>query len=120
MTIAPLTCCEWTLHLRRFSTLNDLLLAHSPYPTTMRDVFGPDAYRFCKLISDTIKTAVAIGCGSGAGGMRFYSALVVPSTTGRWMVANAARFPVTCGITRLAAGRFCCGGPRAQLAFGLG
>ena len=31
-----------------------------------RGVFGPDAYRFCKLISDTIKTAVAIGCGSGA------------------------------------------------------
>jgi hypothetical protein len=29
-----LRCCEWTLRLRRFSTLNDLLLAHSPYPTT--------------------------------------------------------------------------------------
>ena len=66
-----------------------------------RGVFGPDAYRFCKLISDTIKTAVDIGCGSGAGGMRFYSALVVPGTTGRRMVANAARFPVPCGITGL-------------------
>jgi hypothetical protein len=28
---------EWTLRLRRFSTLNDLLLAHSPYPTTDAD-----------------------------------------------------------------------------------
>ena len=33
--------------------------------------------------------------------MRFYSALVVPGTTGRRMVANAARFPVPCGITGL-------------------
>ena len=47
--------------------------------------------------------------------MRFYSALVVAGTTGRRMVANAARFPVPCGITRLAAGRFCCREPRAQL-----
>ena len=71
-----LRCCERTLRLRRFSTLNDLLLAHSPYPTTDADAvfFGPDTYLFCKLISDAIKTAVDIGCGSGAGGTRFYSA----------------------------------------------
>jgi release factor glutamine methyltransferase len=51
------------LQLRRFSTLNNLLLAHSPYPTTDADAvfFGPDTYRFCKLISDTIKKAVNIG-----------------------------------------------------------
>jgi release factor glutamine methyltransferase len=51
------------LQLRRFSTLNNLLLAHSPYPTTDADAvfFGPDTYRFCKLISDTIKKAVDIG-----------------------------------------------------------
>jgi hypothetical protein len=36
-----------------------------------RGVFGPDTYRCCKLIGDTFKTAVDIGCGSGAGGMRF-------------------------------------------------
>ena len=35
--IGLLRCCEWTLRLRRFSTLNDLLLAHSPYPTTDAD-----------------------------------------------------------------------------------
>jgi hypothetical protein len=47
-----------------------------------RGVFGPDTYRFCKLISDTSKTA--IGCGSGA--------RVGPGTTGRRMLANATRF----------------------------
>ena len=56
-----------------------------PAPRRGRGVFGPDAYRFCKLISDTIETAVDIGCESGAGGMRFYSVLVVPGTTGRRM-----------------------------------
>lgn len=35
--------------------------------------------------------------------------------TGRRMVANAARFPVLCGITRLAAGQFCCRWSRALL-----
>ena len=67
--------CEWTLRLRRFSTLTDLLLAHSRYPTIDADAvfFGPDTYRFCKPISDTIKTAVDIGCGSAAGDTKFYS-----------------------------------------------
>jgi hypothetical protein len=36
-----------TLHLR-ISTLDDLVLAHSPYPTTDADAgaLGPDTYRF--------------------------------------------------------------------------
>ena len=45
--------------------LNDLLsLGILAHPTTDADaVFWPDSYRFCKLISDTIKTAVDIGRG---------------------------------------------------------
>ncbi len=58
----------------RFSSLGDLLLAHSAYPTTAADsiFFGPDTYRFCALLE---RFAIAadvvadIGCGSGAGGL---------------------------------------------------
>ena len=68
--IGLLRCCEWTLRLRRFSTLCPWHTRLTRRPMRM----GHDTYRFCKLISDTIKTTVDIGCGSGAGGMRFYSA----------------------------------------------
>lgn len=58
----------------RFSSLGDLLLAHSAYPTTAADsiFFGPDTYRFCALLdrfSPTADAIVDIGCGSGAGGL---------------------------------------------------
>ncbi|WP_122222430.1 class I SAM-dependent methyltransferase [Pseudomonas syringae group genomosp. 3] len=62
----------------RFSSLNDLLLVHSAFPTTDEDsvFFGPDTYRFAQSISrhlqDTahpISRAVDIGCGTGAGGL---------------------------------------------------
>jgi len=60
----------------RWSSLGDLLLAHSAYPTVGHDAvfFGPDTYRFAQAIEDhlhtslqPIRTAVDIGCGSGAG-----------------------------------------------------
>jgi hypothetical protein len=91
------------LRLRRFSTLNDLLLAHSPYPTTDADAvfLTLDTYRFCKLISDTIKTTVDIGCGSGAGGMRFIPHEPCRALRAAGWVANAARFPVPFGRTAL-------------------
>jgi hypothetical protein len=58
----------------RFSSLGDLLLAHSAYPTTAADsiFFGPDTYRFCSLLERWAPKAdavVDIGCGSGAGGL---------------------------------------------------
>lgn len=60
----------------RWSSLSNLLFAHSAYPTESDDsvFFGPDTYRFASLIgaylqtSDTpVQRAVDIGCGSGAG-----------------------------------------------------
>ncbi|WP_122440323.1 methyltransferase [Pseudomonas viridiflava] len=62
----------------RFSSLDDLLLVHSAYPTHDEDsvFFGPDTYRFAQSIkahlqrtSHSIKRAVDIGCGTGAGGL---------------------------------------------------
>lgn len=60
-----LRCSERTLRLRRYSTLSDPLLAHSPSPPTDADavLFGPDAYRFCTLISEPIKPVAETGCG---------------------------------------------------------
>ena len=63
----------------RFATIDDLIFAHSGFPTAEPDavLFGPDTYRFVRLI----RTAVAdvaqraplrlfdIGSGSGAGGI---------------------------------------------------
>lgn len=60
----------------RWSSLEDLLLVHSGYPTTQTDAvfFGPDSYRFAHFIAShlqgrfsEINHAVDIGCGSGIG-----------------------------------------------------
>ena len=60
----------------RWSSLGDLLMVHSSFPTVAHDsvFFGPDTYRFAQAISDHLRsstypvnTAVDIGCGSGAG-----------------------------------------------------
>lgn len=60
----------------RCSSLGDLLLFHSSFPTLANDsvFFGPDTYRFAQVIEDflrtsshTIRTAVDVGCGSGVG-----------------------------------------------------
>ncbi|KPY85822.1 class I SAM-dependent methyltransferase [Pseudomonas syringae pv. tagetis] len=62
----------------RFSSLDDLLLVHSAFPTADEDsvFFGPDTYRFAHSIhrhlqstSQPINRAVDIGCGTGAGAM---------------------------------------------------
>ena len=64
--------------LVRWSSLDDLLCAHSAYPTDAADAvfFGPDTYRFARLIEShltdhagSVRRAVDIGCGSGAGAM---------------------------------------------------
>jgi len=62
----------------RWSSLDDLLFAHSAYPTTQADAvfFGPDSYRFAQVIEahlqqrfEPIKRAVDIGCGAGVGAL---------------------------------------------------
>ncbi|MFB4394702.1 MULTISPECIES: methyltransferase [unclassified Pseudomonas] len=62
----------------RWSSLDDLLLVHSAWPTDSRDAvfFGPDSYRFAQVIQDhlrhspqRVQHAVDIGCGSGIGAL---------------------------------------------------
>lgn len=62
----------------RWSSLDDLLLVHSAWPTDSRDAvfFGPDSYRFAQLIHEHLSSnpqpvlhALDIGCGSGAGAL---------------------------------------------------
>ena len=62
----------------RWSSLGDLLFAHSPYPTTQADAvfFGPDSYRFAQVIDahlqqrfEPLRRAVDIGCGAGVGAL---------------------------------------------------
>ena len=62
----------------RWSSLDGLLFAHSPYPTDQADAvfFGPDSYRFAQVIEaylqqrfEPLKRAVDIGCGAGVGAL---------------------------------------------------
>jgi methylase of polypeptide subunit release factors len=63
----------------RFATIGDLLFVHSGFPTTEQDAvfFGPDTYRFARLLRASLGDLAAtgtlrlidIGCGSGAGGI---------------------------------------------------
>lgn len=64
--------------LVRWSSLDDLLLVHSAYPTEVSDAvfFGPDSYRFAQLIFDhlqhrhaPVEHAVDIGSGTGIGAL---------------------------------------------------
>lgn len=61
-----------------WSTLEGLLFAHSAYPTTQADsvFFGPDSYRFARLIEahlqqcfEPVRRVVDIGCGAGVGAL---------------------------------------------------
>ena len=62
----------------RWSTLSDLLLVHSGFPTDTADAvfFGPDSYRFARVIeahlqhsAAPLESAVEIGCGTGIGAL---------------------------------------------------
>ncbi len=65
----------------RWATLYDHLCAHSAFPTLDHDAvfFGPDTYRFARMIrqhlahaparAPRIRNAVDVGCGSGAGAL---------------------------------------------------
>lgn len=62
----------------RYSTLGELLCAHSGFPTQEADAvfFGPDTYRFCHLLArwaPPARRAVDVGCGTGAGGLSIAS-----------------------------------------------
>jgi len=71
----------------RFSTLDDLLLAHSGFPTTEPDAvfFGPDTYRFVRELKRipaldpafAPRSVVDVGAGTGAGG--FVATKLFPS-----------------------------------------
>jgi release factor glutamine methyltransferase len=62
----------------RFSTLGKQLYLHSAYPTDAPDAvfFGPDTYRFARIIKHFLPKGknrptriIDLGCGSGAGGI---------------------------------------------------
>src|SRR5207302_7978884 len=66
----------------RFSTLGDQIFVHSSFPTEQADAvfFGPDTYRFARLIRHSLGSMkrhgaggelriLDIGAGSGAGGL---------------------------------------------------
>jgi methylase of polypeptide subunit release factors len=63
----------------RFATIDDLIFAHSGFPTAEQDAvfFGPDTYRFVRLLRAALADVppsgplrlVDIGSGSGAGGI---------------------------------------------------
>ena len=71
----------------RFSTLDDLLLAHSGFPTTQPDAvfFGPDTYRFARELKRIAavdpafapRSVADVGAGTGAGG--FVATKLFPS-----------------------------------------
>lgn len=72
----------------RFSTLQNRLLAHDGYPTEEADAvfFGPDTYRFARLIESELHRqplpgsarVLDVGCGTGAGGL--VAAALTPSS----------------------------------------
>jgi methylase of polypeptide subunit release factors len=73
----------------RFATLDSLLFVHSGFPTTEQDsvFFGPDTYRFARLLRSSLRDVSAngplrlvdIGSGSGAGGI--YASRLLPGIT---------------------------------------
>jgi methylase of polypeptide subunit release factors len=104
----------WLRSAVRFSTLGRQLFIHSAFPTEQADAvfFGPDTYRFARVIEQCIKNAcplprrvLDVGAGSGAGGLHAAALLgngssVVLSDINR----NALRFSrVNAAINDIAA-----------------
>ena len=91
----------------RFSTLGDQIFVHSAFPTEQADAvfFGPDTYRFARLISHSLRSIkrqpapgqlsiLDIGAGSGAGGLHAaaLTARFVPVVTLADINRHALRF----------------------------
>ncbi|MFU3248578.1 methyltransferase [Pseudomonas paraeruginosa] len=82
----------------RYSSLGDELLVHSAFPTLAADAvfFGPDTYRFDRLIRSYlaaldptgIRRAADIGCGAGPGAIRI--ALACPDAEVHGLDINPA------------------------------
>ncbi|MDK2352894.1 methyltransferase [Pseudomonas paraeruginosa] len=82
----------------RYSSLGDELLVHSAFPTLAADAvfFGPDTYRFDRLIRSHlaaldptgIRRAADIGCGAGPGAIRI--ALACPDAEVHGLDINPA------------------------------
>ncbi len=100
----------------RWSSLGGQLFVHSAYPTVAHDsvFFGPDTYRFARAIEkhlrevrQPIRSAVDIGCGSGAGAILIalacreaqVQAVDINPTALRFTAVNAA----LAGVTNVAA-----------------
>jgi methylase of polypeptide subunit release factors len=82
----------------RFASLGHQLFVHSAFPTEQSDAvfFGPDTYRFARLIAHSLPRAkirriLDIGAGSGAGGLHAAS-----------LLANAAPSLVLSDVNRQA------------------
>jgi methylase of polypeptide subunit release factors len=79
---------EFGRSLVRCSSLNGSLYFHSAYPTQESDAvfFGPDTYRFCRLIAEVLQRSprhprarvLDLGCGTGAGGLSLLRHLSSP------------------------------------------
>lgn len=73
----------------RVSSLGDVLLLHSAYPTAQRDAvfFGPDSYRFAAFIRaelprfGAIQHLVDIGAGAGAGALAALRSTLIARVT---------------------------------------
>ena len=85
----------------RWSSLGDLLCVHSAYPTDTTDAvfFGPDTYRFAQMIefflqtgNHSVRRAVDIGCGSGAGALLIAKALPLAQVLAVDINQRALRF----------------------------
>jgi methylase of polypeptide subunit release factors len=102
----------------RFSSLGGHLFAHSAYPTAEEDAvfFGPDTYRFVRLIEQELQRdpmppagrILDVGCGAGPGGIMAklassaHTQLVLADINPRalqFAAANAAQ--ANCGDARL-------------------
>lgn len=100
----------------RWSSLGGQLFVHSAFPTVAHDsvFFGPDTYRFARAIEkhlhesqQPIRSAVDIGCGSGAGAILIalacreaqVQAVDINPTALRFTAVNAA----LAGVTNVAA-----------------
>jgi methylase of polypeptide subunit release factors len=89
----------------RFSSLGPNLLAHSAYPTVEENAvfFGPDTYRFARLIEGAlarrvgppVEFVVDIGCGSGAGGI--VAARALATEPKRLVLADISRRALSFG-----------------------
>jgi methylase of polypeptide subunit release factors len=81
----------------RVSSVGSDLFLHSAHPTVEADAvfFGPDTYRFCRLVAAELPAAGAaparvldVGCGTGAGGIAALRALAARGQSARLVLSD--------------------------------